>query len=225
GGQYGHGADDCQSLDGHHVKGGQQHHGQGRKNGDGRLVAAEGPFLHGVEADQFAVVGETLDLRRRAFDQHDVAELQLELVEVALHVLVLAVYGEHGDAVTRGEVEVAHRSVAVTRVTPDDGFSEDHVVAADGLEGITTVETQVAAFAQFHDILDLAVQHQAVTAGEQGLGARLGQLAFVTKQLEHLQAATTVEVGLVQGLADHWRVARYQQFGHEGTGQIRTQLA
>ena len=112
-------------------------------------------------------------------------------------------HGEHGDAVARGQVEVAHRPVAVARVTPDDGLGEDHVVAADGFEGIATVERQVAAFAQLHHILDLAVQHQLVARHQKGVVGRFGELLLVTEDFQHLQATATVEVGFVQGFADY----------------------
>ncbi|MNF85093.1 hypothetical protein D3C84_674790 [compost metagenome] len=142
-------------------------------------------------------------MRGGALDQHHVAELQLEVVEVTLDVLVLTVHGEHGDAVARGQVEVAHGPVAETRTAPDYGLGQHHVVAADGLEGVAAVEGQVAAFAQLHHVLHLAMQYQAIAIGQLGVVGRFGQLLVLAEQFEHLQAAAAVEVGFGQGLADH----------------------
>ncbi len=113
GGNYQCGGDHCQPLDRHDLEGGQHHHGQYGGDGNRRLVAAVGAFLYRVEADQLAVVGKLLDLCGSTFDQHDVAELQLEVVQVVLDILVMAMHCQHVNTVARSQVEVAHRTVAV----------------------------------------------------------------------------------------------------------------
>ncbi|MCY1553562.1 hypothetical protein D9M68_900590 [compost metagenome] len=112
-------------------------------------------------------------------------------------------HGKHGDAIARGEVEVAHGAVAVARVTPDDGLGHDHIMAADGLEGLAAVEGELVALPQVDHVLDLAVQDQQVAGRQCRVMARLGDFQLVAEDFQHLQATAAVEVGLADGAADH----------------------
>src|SRR5690606_18220899 len=154
--------------------------------------------------------GETLDLSRGAFDQHDVAELQLEVIQVAGDIFILAMHGQYGDAVACSEVKVAHRTVAVARITSDDGLSEDNVMAGNGLEGFAAIEGQVPAAAQLHHILDLAMDYQLITRSQHGVMAWFGEFFLFAEDLQYLQATAAVQIGLAEGLADHRRIMRHQ---------------
>ncbi len=118
--------------------------------------------MYRVQADQLAVVGKLLDLRRCALYQHDVTELQFEVIQVVLNVFVVAVYCQHVNAVARSQVEVAHRSVAVTRIAAHDGLGQHHIAGGDGLEAVGAVDRQQAGVPQLDKITHAGVQHQTV---------------------------------------------------------------
>ncbi len=132
-------------------------------------------------------------------------------------------HGQHVDAIACRQVEVAHGAVAEARIATDDGFDERHVVAADGFEGIAAVEGQMAAAAQFDHIPDLTVDDQQIPGLQREIMLRTAEQRGAAIDLEHLQAAAPVEVGLADALADHRRALRHPQFGHEGAVQARAQ--
>ncbi len=69
------------------------------------------------------------------------------------------------------------------------------------------------------------MQHQPVAGQQPGVVERGRQFVVATEDFQHPDTAVAVQVGLADGLANHRRVVRYQQLGHECTGLIRAQLA
>src|SRR5690606_2147991 len=197
------GGHDRQPLERHDTHGGPAHHRNDRRNGNGRLAPAVSPLLHGVEADQITVVGKLADLCGGAFHQHHVAELQLEIVQVVLDVFVLAVHGQHMDTVTGGQVEVAHRAVDIARAARHHCFGQYHVPGGNGLETLVAVELEYSGVAQLDEVTHAGMQDKTIPGLQGGGIERCGQLIVAAEDLQYLDSAVAVELGVGNGSVDH----------------------